>query len=87
MSWKVKISSRALEDLDHLRAYKQNIYRTAYNLTRAVEKDPFGGGGAPVAVPLIGDNVWCRRLSLEHRMVYEIFEDLVVVASYRTHFE
>ncbi len=41
MSWKVKISKQAREDLDYFRAYDKNIYKTCYKLTNVLAADPF----------------------------------------------
>ncbi len=87
MSWKVRISKQAREDLDQLRAYDQKLYSRALEITRSIEEDPAKGYGVPRPAPVIGPNVWYRRLSLEHRLVYEVFEDEVIIASYRTHYE
>ena len=87
MSWKVRISRRALEDLDQLRAYDSNLYSQAYDVARSIEADPFEGIGSPGRLSLIGPNVWYRRLSLVHRVVYEVSEELVVIAAFRLHIE
>ena len=87
MSWKVRISKRALEDLDQLRAHDSTLYSQAYLMVRSIEKDPFDGIGSPGRLTLIGPNVWYRRLSLVHRIVYEVSEELVVIVSFRLHIE
>ena len=87
MFWKVKISNQAREDLDYFRAYDKNTYKTCYELTNILATDPWKGPGKPIHANELGGDVWFRRLSLEHRMVYEIFKDLIIVASYRIHFE
>ena len=87
MSWKVRISSRAREDLDRLRAYDPASYANSYRLTRSVQQNPYEGQGKPTQAVAMGPRVWFRRLSLEHRMVYEVFEDHVIIASYRTHLD
>lgn len=87
MSWKVKISKQAREDLDFFRAYRNDIYHECYRMTKALKLEPYSGPGKPTNAPILGNNVWYRRSSLEDRMVYEIFEGLVVVASYRLHIE
>ena len=87
MSWKAIISNQAREDLDYFRAHEPDSYKNSYRLTRLLEENPFEGPGRPIHATALGEDVWFRRLSLEHRMVYEVFDDLVVVASYRTHFE
>ena len=87
MSWKIRISSRAREDLDYLRAYDPKSYAHSYRLTLSVQHNPFEGQGKPTQSIELGPQVWFRRLSLEHRMVYEVFEDHIIVASYRTHLD
>ena len=87
MSWTVRISKQALEDLDHLRAHQPGIYREAYEITRSIDEDPTAGIGAPANLPVLGPNVWCRNLSLEHRVVYELFDHTVVIAAYTTHID
>ena len=87
MSWKVRISSRAREDLDQLRAYDSELYSQAYLMVRSIERDPFEGIGSPGRLSLIGPNVWYRRLSLVHRIVYEVSDELVVIVSFRLHIE
>ena len=87
MSWTVQISRRAREDLDYFRAYDRNTYNTCYSLTSSVAIDPCNGTGKPTQAGDLGGNVWFRRITLEHRMVYEVFKDSIIVASYRTHIE
>lgn len=56
-------------------------------MVRSIERDPFEGGGTPINLPLIGENVWFRRLSLIHRVVYEAYQGVVVIAAFRLHLE
>jgi toxin YoeB len=87
MSWTLKISKQARADLDYFRAYDSEIYRNCYELSKAVVKDPFSGPGKPLKLSGARGEVWFRRTSLEHRMVYQVFDNLIIVASYRTHID
>ena len=87
MSWTVKISRQAREDLDYFRAHDRSAYLNCYRLSTAVSKDPFAGAGKPYKIEGLGGNIWCRRTTLEDRMVYEVFDNQVTVAAYRTHIE
>jgi toxin YoeB len=87
MSWTVRISRQARADLDHFRAHDTSAYVNCHRLSKAVSKDPFGGVGKPRKIESLGGEVWCRRITLEDRMVYEVFEHSVTVAAYRTHIE
>ena len=87
MSWTVKISNQARADLDHFRAYDRASYLNCYRLSVAVSKDPFFGPGKPMPIEGLNGNVWCRRTNISDRMVYELFDNSITVASYRTHLE
>ena len=83
----LKISEQARKDLDHFRAYDTPTYKNCYVLSKAVSADPFDGPGKPQNLGECGKNVWCRRTSLENRMVYEVFATTIVVAAFRSHVE
>ena len=87
MSWTVKISKQARADLDYFRAHDNATYLNCYNLSVAVSRDPFSGPGKPTQIDGLNGNVWFRRTSIADRMVYEVFENSITVASYRTHLE
>ncbi len=85
MSWNLKISKQARKDLDHFRAYDRSTYRDCYRLTRSIAVDPYSGPGKPLKIEELNGDVWFRRTSLDNRMVYEVFEHTVKIASYRMH--
>ena len=87
MSWTLKISEAAQADLDYFRAYDSETYNNCYELSKAVAEAPYLGLGKPLKLVDAGGDVWFRRSSLTHRMVYEVFDDVIVVASYRTHLD
>lgn len=83
----LKISEQAKSDLEWYRAHDPKLYKRCFELTPAVESDPYRGIGKPERLADLGGNVWSRRVSLDDRMIYEIFDDMVVVASFRYHHE
>ena len=86
-SWRIQISNQARKDLAWFRRQDRRLYRKCFDLTLAVMEDPFRGIGKPEHLKGLGGNVWSRRVNQEHRMVYEVFEDeLIVVAAYRYHY-
>lgn len=84
---KLKISEQAKSDLEWFRAHNPRLYARCFELAPEVLRDPARGPGKPQLLRYLGEHVWSRRVSLEHRMVYEIFGDLIVVASFRYHHE
>lgn len=81
----LKISDQAKSDLEWFRAHDPKLYKRCFELTPAVSQDPYRGIGKPARLRGLGENVWSRRVSLEHRMVYEVFDKMVVVSSFRYH--
>ena len=87
MSWKVKISEQANKDLTWFRIHEKSLYLKCFDLTLAVIENPHSGIGKPEHLKRLGGNVWSRRVNHEHRMVYEIFDNnLIVVIAYRYHY-
>ncbi len=84
-SWTVNLNTQAQKDLNWFRRHNKKLYVRCYKLTMAVEKNPFKGIGKPEHLRYLG-NVWSRRVNIEHRMVCEVFDNLIVVASYRHHY-
>ena len=85
-SWALRISRQAEDDLAWFRRHDRKLYQKCFDLTRAVLQDPHNGIGKPEPLRYLGGDVWSRRVSLEHRMVYEIYDNLIVVAAYRYHY-
>jgi toxin YoeB len=67
------------EDLEHWVASDR---RTALRILR----DPFRGLGKPELLRHLGDGVWSRRLTQEHRVVYRVAHDRVDFIQARYHY-
>ena len=87
MSWTLKISSQAKKDLAWFKKNEKQLYIKCFDLTLAVLEDPHNGIGKPEHLKRLGGDVWSRRVNLEHRMVYEIYENQqIIVIAYRYHY-
>jgi toxin YoeB len=51
-----------------------------------VLRDPFSGLGKPEPLKYLGPNIWSRRLSLEHRVVYLVRDDRICFLEARYHY-
>lgn len=49
-------------------------------------RDPFGGIGKPEPLRYLGAEVWSRRLTQEHRLVYVVGEGRVEFLQARYHY-
>lgn len=56
-------------------------------LIREIQRTPFEGTGKPE--PLRGNlsGYWSRRITQEHRLVYRVTDEAVIIVSCRGHYE
>jgi len=56
------------------------------SLLEAVLRDPFHGIGKPEPLKHLGSNIWSRRITQEHRLVYLIRGDRIDFLMCRYHY-
>ena len=74
---------------DDLRFWVQTDRRIALRLGEAVEavmRDPFAGIGKPEPIKHLGANIWSRRITQEHRLVYLVRDDRIDFLMGRYHY-
>jgi toxin YoeB len=74
------------EDLEWWVTTKPTVARKLLALMDAALREPFDGIGKPEPLKQLGPNIWSRRLTEEHRMVYVVFDDRIVFAQGRYHY-
>lgn len=75
--------------LDDLRWWVDTDRRSALrllDLVDAVLRDPFTGIGRPEPLRAIGADVWSRRITQEHRLVYRVMADRIDFLQGRYHY-
>ena len=55
-------------------------------LIREIQRDPFDGVGKPEALRHALSGYWSRRITDEHRIIYKIEGDAVMIAQLRYHY-
>jgi toxin YoeB len=87
VSWRLVYTKRAQKDAKHLAS--AGLKAKAQALLVVLEEDPFGS--PPPFEKLVGDlsGAYSRRISLQHRLVYQVIEDEHVVKVLRmwSHYE
>lgn len=56
------------------------------DLVEAVTRDPFKGMGKPEPIRHLGANLWSRRITQEHRLVYLVRHDRIDFLQCRYHY-
>ncbi len=61
--------------------------KNIYTLLENTIKNPFEGIGQPEPLKSNYKGYWSRRINLEHRIVYKVEEDKIVVFSLKGHYQ
>jgi Txe/YoeB family toxin of toxin-antitoxin system len=87
VSWSVVFAKQALKDAKKVKA--SGLKEKAQALLSLLESDPFQN--PPPFEKLVGDlsGAYSRRINIQHRLVYEVFEDQRAVRVLRmwTHYD
>jgi toxin YoeB len=75
--------------LEDLRYWVDRDRKTAVrclDVIQAILRDPFAGVGKPERLRYLGADVWSRRLTQEHRVVYLVRDDRIDLLQARYHY-
>lgn len=75
------------EDLRHWALTNQRILLRVLDLVKEIRRDPFHGTGKPERLRHREGNVWSRRITDEHRLVYHVFDDRIALLRCRGHYD
>ncbi len=62
------------------------ILQRINTLIKAIKRDPFKGIGDPEALRHNWRGYWSRRITREHRLVYKVETDALLIAQCRYHY-
>lgn len=57
------------------------------NLLKEISRTPFDGIGKPEALKYKYKGFWSRRIDGEHRLIYKVNEDEILIAKCRFHYD
>jgi toxin YoeB len=77
---------RFIEDLTYFISTDRKLAVRLLEMVQAIMRDPFIGIGKPEPLKKLGANVWSRRLTDEHRIVYVIRDDRIYFSQARYHY-
>jgi toxin YoeB len=65
----------------------RRVYIKIAKLIKEIQRTPFTGTGKPEPLKHELSGYWSRRITEEHRLIYKIESDSVIVASCKGHYE
>jgi toxin YoeB len=83
---KLIFSERAWDDYLHWQKTDRKVMLRVNQLIQEIKRDPFGGIGKPEPLRHALQGYWSRRINDEHRIIYRIQDDSVLIAQLRYHY-
>lgn len=83
---KLIFSEHAWEDYLYWQKTDKKIISRINKLIKEVRREPFAGVGKPEPLKHNLAGYWSRRINEEHRMVYKITDDALLIAQLRYHY-
>jgi len=77
---------QAWEDYLYWKTTDKSMLKKINTLIKEIERTPFEGSGKPEPLKHNLAGMWSRRLNLEHRLVYKIDGDAIVIFQCRYHY-
>ncbi len=89
MSYDLDFTEQARDDIASFKKVGQQICseKAFYALlNRIIAEQPYTGTGKPELLKHQLSGCWSRRINREHRLVYEVLDDKVVIHSAKGHY-
>ena len=83
---KIIFENSAIEDLLYWTKEGLKLVRKIFQLLDNTMKTPFEGIGQPEHLKYRAD-IWSRRINQEHRLVYKVTDDSIIILSCRFHYD
>jgi toxin YoeB len=83
---KVVFANQALEDFIAWASENKQNFKKIGELLKEIQRTPFLGKGKPEPLKHELKGCWSRRITDEHRLVYEVTNDLIVIISCKYHY-
>jgi len=87
MGYRLDFTDKARGDIEaHKKAGNKIVLNKILKLVEELFEHPFTGTGKPEALKHDLSGCWSRRINQEHRLVYEVVDDMVIVLSVKGHY-
>lgn len=83
---KIQFSPDAIEHLRKFKSGNQNLAFKVFELISDIQNNPFHGIGKPEPLKNSLAGLWSRRINDEHRLVYKVTDEVIVIYSCYGHY-
>lgn len=86
MSRRIVFESSAFADFNDWARLDKKIQRKIIELIKDIDRHPFQGLGKPEALKHDLSGYWSRRINQEHRLVYKVTNEEIVILTCKYHY-
>ncbi len=87
MAFELDFTANAKEDIEkHKKSGNKAVIKKLATLFNELTTDPFSGTGKPESLKYQLSGCWSRRINQEHRLVYQVKNNIVTVLSAFGHY-
>jgi toxin YoeB len=83
----ITFSENAWDDYLYWQKVDKKIVKKINKLIKEIQRTPFEGTGRPEKLRYDLAGYWSRRIDQEHRLVYQVDNDQILVYSCRFHYD
>lgn len=83
---KILFSEQAWDEYLEWQRQDRKMLERIHHLIREIQREPFSGIGKPEPLRYALSGYWSRRITEEHRLVYKIQGDALLIAQLRYHY-
>ena len=84
---RVVFEASAFEDFTEWARVNKKLYNRIVRLIKEVQRNPFQGIGKPEPLKHALKGYWSRRIDSEHRLVYTVTNDDIIIVACKFHYE
>ena len=82
----IKYTKNAAEDICFWKSKNKKVYNRIRVLIENIKISPFEGIGKPEPLKYSLKGKWSRRITKEHRLVYEVLQKEIIILQCRYHY-
>jgi len=83
---RIIFESSAFDDFTAWATENKKLYAKIVRLIKDVQRSPFTGLGKPEPLRHELKGYWSRRIDIEHRLVYKVTDDAIIVIACKYHY-
>jgi toxin YoeB len=76
----------AWQDYLYWQKTDKKILKRINELIKDVQRSPFAGIGKPESLKFDLSGLWSRRITQEHRLIYQVKDDYIIIVQCRYHY-